>query len=88
MVSDNILVVDDDEGVLCALKMLFKSEGYLCTTTESPEAALALISKNNFTLVLMDLNYARDTTSGEEGLNLIRSTYCCDDWLGNHRNRS
>jgi len=69
--KQNILVVDDDNGVLSALKMLLKSENFSAVTASSPELALAALSRQDFNLILMDLNYSLDTTSGEEGLKLI-----------------
>jgi len=71
--SQKILIVDDDSGVLSALTLLLKSEGYVPVSAESPEQALAALREREFKLVLMDLNYSRDTTSGQEGLDLIAS---------------
>ena len=69
--AENILVVDDDQGILSALNMLLKPEGYTPITVDSPEKALAAFRRQDFCLILMDLNYSLDTTSGEEGLKLI-----------------
>ena len=77
----NILLVDDDQDVLSALKMLLVSEGFEVTLTETPQAALASIKTNSFDLVLMDLNYSLDTTSGEEGITLITDIRKLDDHL-------
>jgi len=77
----NILLVDDDKDVLSALKMLLVCEGFQVTLTETPDAALESIRTNSFDLVLMDLNYSLDTTSGEEGLALISSIRKCDEYL-------
>lgn len=68
-----ILVADDQAGVLDAARFLLKSEGYSAATADSPQAVLGLTSKEEFDLILMDLNYARDTTSGQEGLDLLQS---------------
>ena len=54
-----------------ALRLLLKGEGYETELAASPGALVALIEKNDFDAVLMDLNYARDTTSGREGLDLL-----------------
>jgi sigma-B regulation protein RsbU (phosphoserine phosphatase) len=65
------LIADDQPDVLAALRLLLKSEGYQTEAVTSPAAALDAIRRLDFDLVLMDLNYARDTTSGEEGLDLL-----------------
>ncbi len=65
------LIADDQPDVLAALHLLLKGEGYQTETVTSPAAAIEAIEQRNFDLVLMDLNYARDTTSGHEGLDLL-----------------
>jgi DNA-binding NtrC family response regulator len=70
--SPRVLVADDQPDVLAALKLLLKSEGYSAETAASPEAIVKAIEGQDFDLLLMDLNYARDTTSGREGLDLLR----------------
>lgn len=57
--------------MLEALRLLLKSEGYQIESAPSPPAILAAIESREFDVVLMDLNYTRDTTSGEEGLDLL-----------------
>ena len=79
--KQNILIVDDDVGILSALKMLLRSEGYSTVTADSPMQCLAALSRQDFHLVLMDLNYSQDTTSGEEGLKLISSIRKIDEWI-------
>ncbi len=69
--SARILVADDQPDVLEALRLLLKSEGYQIDTVKSPAAVLRAVEARDFALVLIDLNYARDTTSGEEGLDLL-----------------
>lgn len=69
--TQHILIVDDDSDILSALSLLLKSEGYVPTGVTGPEQALDLLGKQEFALVLADLNYATDTTSGGEGLELI-----------------
>lgn len=66
-----ILVADDQRDVLEALRLLFKGEGYAVETFEDPYALLDVLRARAADLVLMDLNYTRDTTSGAEGLELI-----------------
>ena len=65
--SYRILIADDQPDVLEALRLLLKGEG-ATSPLSSPGAVMAAMEANDFDLVLMDLNYARDTTSGQEGL--------------------
>jgi DNA-binding NtrC family response regulator len=67
----HILIADDQPDVLEALRMLLKGEGYNTTLVTSPAAILEAIRSHDFDAVLMDMNYARDTTSGQEGLELL-----------------
>ncbi len=67
----NVLIADDQEDVLEALRLLLKGEGFRSRTATSPREALRTLESNDFDVVLIDLNYARDTTSGEEGLDLL-----------------
>lgn len=71
--TQSILIGDDQAGVLEALRLLLKSEGYRTVTADSPAAILGAAAKQRFDLILVDLNYARDTTSGQEGLDLLDS---------------
>jgi DNA-binding NtrC family response regulator len=66
-----ILIADDQADVREALLLLFKAEGYQSRAVDSPERVLESLRKEEFALVLMDLNYARDTTSGQEGIELL-----------------
>ena len=66
-----ILIADDQADVLEALRFLTKGEGYQSEAVTSPAAALDAIESRDFDAVLMDLNYTRDTTSGQEGLDLL-----------------
>ncbi|HTL18759.1 MAG TPA: sigma-54 dependent transcriptional regulator [Patescibacteria group bacterium] len=66
-----ILIADDQTDVREALLFLFKTEGYESQATESPHRLLELLRQDAFDLILMDLNYSRDTTSGQEGLELL-----------------
>jgi len=67
------LIADDQPDVLTALRLLLRNAGYQTETVSSPAEALEAIKQSTFDLVLIDLNYARDTTSGQEGLDLITS---------------
>jgi sigma-B regulation protein RsbU (phosphoserine phosphatase) len=66
-----ILIADDQPDVLLALRLLLKGSGYATETVTSPAELLEAVAVREFDLVLMDLNYARDTTSGQEGLDLL-----------------
>ena len=73
MIRPPILIADDQPDVLEALRLLLKGEGIPTLRAQSPAEALQLFSSDNPALVLMDLNYSRDTTSGKEGLELIEA---------------
>src|SRR5687768_7410981 len=66
-----VLIADDQADVLEALRLLLKAEGFHLETASSPVGALAALEAREFDVALIDLNYTRDTTSGEEGLNLL-----------------
>ncbi len=66
-----ILLADDQAAIRDALRFLLKGEGYQTTPVSSPAETLAAIQKEEFDLAFIDLNYTRDTTSGQEGLDLL-----------------
>lgn len=66
-----VLVCDDQPDVLHAMRLLLKGQGYEAITVDSPRALLRAARSGEFDLILADLNYTRDTTSGEEGLDLL-----------------
>jgi phosphoserine phosphatase RsbU/P len=66
-----VLIADDQQDVLEALRLLLKRQGYEIRTATSPTGILEALDAEPFDLVLMDLNYARDTTSGREGIDLL-----------------
>ncbi len=66
-----ILIADDQPDVLEALRLLLKAEGYQIEAVKSPAAVVKAVEARDFSLVLIDLNYTRDTTSGQEGLDLL-----------------
>ncbi|MGH9398573.1 MAG: sigma-54-dependent transcriptional regulator [Terriglobia bacterium] len=76
-----VLVADDQPGVLEALRLLLKGEGYHVETAASPGALLQALEGREFDALLMDLNYARDTTSGQEGLDLLARLQAMDSTL-------
>jgi DNA-binding NtrC family response regulator len=67
-----ILVADDQPAVREALRILLTNAGYRVELATSPREVLRLIKEQEFALALLDLNYARDTTSGEEGLEVVQ----------------
>jgi sigma-B regulation protein RsbU (phosphoserine phosphatase) len=75
------LIADDHPDVLAALRLLLRSEGWQIEAATSPAEVLDAIRSRDFDLVLMDLNYARDTTSGQEGLDLIARIRALDSAL-------
>ena len=76
------LIADDQPDVLEALRLLLKQEGYQIETASSPAGVIDNLSAGSpFDLLLMDLNYDRDTTSGREGLDLLRSVRQMDQEL-------
>ncbi|HEV2106537.1 MAG TPA: sigma-54 dependent transcriptional regulator, partial [Candidatus Eisenbacteria bacterium] len=76
-----VLVADDDTDVLAALRLLLRGEGLEVETATSPALALAALEANDFDAALLDLNYARDTTSGGEGLELVERLRALDSTL-------
>jgi len=72
------LIADDQPDVRAALRLLLKGAGFQTEAADSPRAVLEAIKQQKFDLVLMDLNYARDTTSGKEGLDLISRIQALD----------
>jgi DNA-binding NtrC family response regulator len=76
--SHRILIADDQPDVLEALRLLLKGEGYATEAVKSPAAVIKAVEARDFSLVLMDLNYARDTTSGQEGLELLQKLQAID----------
>jgi DNA-binding NtrC family response regulator len=76
-----ILIADDQPDVLEALRMLLKAEGFRTEPASSPIGIMQAIEARDFDVVLMDLNYARDTTSGQEGLDLLSRIQMLDSTL-------
>jgi sigma-B regulation protein RsbU (phosphoserine phosphatase) len=75
------LIADDEPDILTALRLLLKNDGYEPETVSSPAAVLEAIERRQFDVVLIDLNYARDTTSGREGIDLISRIHALDPSL-------
>jgi DNA-binding NtrC family response regulator len=76
-----VLAADDQADILEALAMLLKGGEFVLETARSPQAALRAVETRDFDVVLVDLNYARDTTSGQEGLDLLTRIHEIDPTL-------
>lgn len=74
-------MADDQPDVLTALRLLLKNEGFETETVSAPAAILRALEGRDFDLALIDLNYARDTTSGQEGLDLLARIQAMDRTL-------
>jgi DNA-binding NtrC family response regulator len=77
----SILVADDQADVLAALRLLLKAEGFDIATATSPAEVIELLELDEFDCLLLDLNYTRDTTSGQEGLDLLPRIQALDSTL-------
>ncbi|HZU22806.1 MAG TPA: response regulator, partial [Terriglobales bacterium] len=79
--APRVLIADDQPDVREALRLLFKAEGYRIESASNPQAVLAAVESQEFDLALVDLNYTRDTTSGQEGIDLIGQLQAVDPGL-------
>jgi len=79
--NPRVLIADDQTDVLEALRLLLKGENYKIETANTPAAILEAIEKRDFDVALIDLNYTRDTTSGQEGLDLLTRIQNTDSTL-------
>ena len=76
-----LLIADDQWEIREALRLLLKSDGYETRLVDGPQAVLESLDRISFDLVLLDLNYTRDTTSGREGLDLLSRIRLIDEHL-------
>jgi sigma-B regulation protein RsbU (phosphoserine phosphatase) len=76
-----VLIADDQADVCEALRLLLKGDGYEIELVNGPAALLQSLEQREFDLVLLDLNYTRDTTSGREGLGLLTRIHGLDQHL-------
>jgi len=76
-----ILIADDQADVLAALRLLLKGDRFDIESASSPEGVLRIVDSQELDVVLIDLNYARDTTSGSEGLDLLNRIQTIDPTL-------
>ena len=79
--SASILLADDHPHVLDALQLLLKEHGYRTEAATHPARVLQALKAREFDVVLMDLNYTRDTTAGGEGLELVSQIRLIDENL-------
>src|SRR5437763_3367923 len=76
-----ILIADDQQDIIDALRLLLLDEGYEVTAARSPGEALERLEASDFDLAILDLNYTRDTTSGQEGFDLMERIRTIDPTL-------
>jgi len=79
--NPSVLAADDQPQILSALRLLLRNEGFEIETVSSPAAVYRAVEAKTFDVVLIDLNYARDTTSGAEGLELLERLHAYDEHL-------
>src|SRR5258706_16367077 len=79
MIQPRILIADDQQDVLDALRLLLKGHGYSIETVNSPADLLAAVARQELDILLIDLNYARDTPSGREGLDVLSQLKAIED---------
>ena len=76
-----VLIADDQRDVLEALRILLKGEGHQTDAVTSLAGVFNALEKKDYALLMMDLNYTRDTTSGQEGLEVIPKIQAIDNTL-------
>src|SRR5215831_2608480 len=76
-----VLIADDQQDILDALRLLLVDEGYEVIPARSPGEALERLEAADFDLAILDLNYTRDTTSGQEGFDLMERIRTIDPTL-------
>ncbi|MBI1940539.1 MAG: sigma-54-dependent Fis family transcriptional regulator [Acidobacteria bacterium] len=76
-----VLIADDQPDVLESLRLVLKAEGFQTESASSPAGVLHAVEGKDFDVALIDLNYARDTTSGQEGLDLLTRLQALDGTL-------
>src|SRR6185503_15936537 len=76
-----ILIADDQQDIIDALRLLLLDEGYEVAPARSPAEALERLEASDFDLAILDLNYTRDTTSGQEGFDLMERIRSIDPTL-------
>ncbi len=69
--NKKILIADDDINIIASLKFVLSDEGFDIIAVTTPEAALENLKRQSVDLILLDMNFQKDTTSGAEGLQLV-----------------
>jgi len=77
-VPPRVLAADDQEPILEALELLLRPQGYKVDKVRSPALVREALTRSSYDAVLIDLNYTRDTTSGQEGLDLLSQIVSLD----------
>ncbi|MCJ8320249.1 MAG: sigma-54 dependent transcriptional regulator [Colwellia sp.] len=81
MKNKKILIADDDLNIIASLKYILSEENFDILAMTTPEAVIENLKRETFDLVLLDMNFQQDTTSGEEGLSLVKAIQQIDDAL-------
>src|SRR5262245_66455243 len=76
-----VLIADDQADILHALKLLLEDDDYEVMAARSPAEVLDRVGAGDFDVAILDLNYTRDTTSGQEGLDLMEQLRASDPLL-------
>jgi DNA-binding NtrC family response regulator len=76
-----VVVADDQVNILDAIRLLLGGEGYDVATAKSPAELVATLERSDFDVAIVDLNYTRDTTSGQEGFELLDRIAAIDPTL-------
>ena len=76
-----VLIADDQADILDALRLLLRDEGFDVVEARSPAEVVERIEAADFDVAIIDLNYTRDTTSGQEGLDLLERIRAIDPTL-------
>src|SRR5919206_5140879 len=79
--APRVLVADDQQHILDAIQLLLKPQGYNVDAVRSPALVREALASTSYDAVLIDLNYTRDTTSGQEGLDLLSEIVALDSTL-------
>jgi DNA-binding NtrC family response regulator len=66
-----ILVIDDNQDILVAARLLLKQSGHTVHTEDSPESIPTLLKNESYDVILLDMNFTKDVTSGSEGLHWL-----------------
>ena len=71
--NKKILIADDDINIIASLKFVLADEGFDIIAVTTPQAALENLKTQTVDLILLDMNFQQDTTSGSEGVQLVKA---------------